>query len=59
MKYAKATWWIFLSWLARKAHLPRRLVEEWEDEASMRMLACTLDFEPVRVVTKPDSGPDA
>jgi hypothetical protein len=56
MKYAKATWWIFVSWGARKARLPMRWVHDLEDNASMAMFVCSLDFEPVDVVIEKDAG---
>ncbi len=58
MKYAKATWWIFISWAARRAHLPTRWVHDLEDNASMAMFACSLDFEPVEVIGR-DADADA
>ncbi|WP_431881726.1 hypothetical protein [Micromonospora chalcea] len=53
MKYARAAWWVFLAWSARKAHLPRRIIWELEDQATLRMFACTLDFKEVGVTAKP------
>jgi hypothetical protein len=53
MKYARAAWRIFLAWAARKAHLPQRMVLDLEDDASLAMFACSLDFECAEVVTEP------
>lgn len=50
MKYFRAAWAIFLAWSARKAHLSRGFVEDLEDEASMRMFICSLDFEVAETV---------
>lgn len=52
MKYASAAWRILLAWAARRAHLPTGVVHNLEDEASMAMFTCTLDFETVEVVGK-------
>lgn len=53
MKYAHAAGAIFAAWAARKLRLPQWFVEELEDEASLRMFACSLDFEPVEVTGRP------
>lgn len=53
MRYAYAAWRILLATLARELHLPKQLVEELEDQASMAMFACTLDFEPMQVTAAP------
>lgn len=52
MKYARAAYRIFLAWAAAEAHLPTRIVHDLEDDASMAMFACSLDFEPTDVVTE-------
>lgn len=51
MKYAHAAWCMFLVWAARKLRLPKRIVWDLEDEASVRRFECALDFEPVEVAT--------
>jgi hypothetical protein len=53
MKYANAAAWIFYGWLLRKLHMPSRWVHEVEDQASMRMFDCSLDFEPVALTAAP------
>lgn len=47
MKYARAALWIFYGWALRKLHMPKRWTREVEDQASMRMFACSLDFKTV------------
>jgi hypothetical protein len=43
MKYALATWRIFVAWAAKRLHLPQRIVRELEDRAHVAMLACSLE----------------
>jgi hypothetical protein len=53
VRYARATWRIFLAWAARRLHLRNRVVERLEDEAILAMFTCSLEFEPAEVVTSP------
>lgn len=53
MKYANAALWIFYGWALRKLGFPKRWVHEVEDQASMRMFDCSLDFKPVAVTAAP------
>lgn len=56
MKYAIAALCIFRAWLARKLKFPENVVLDWEDEASLRMFNCSLDFQSVDVTGKKDSA---
>jgi hypothetical protein len=53
MKYANAALWIFYGWLLRKLRFPKRVVHEAEDQASMRMFDCSLDFQPTGKTAPP------
>ena len=53
MKYAKATLWIFYAWAMRKLRLPTRWLHGVEDQATMRMFDCALDFQPVGRTASP------
>jgi hypothetical protein len=49
VKYANAALWIFYGWALRKLHMRKRWVHEVEDQASLRMFECSLDFKPALI----------